>query len=159
MILVNILTNLSNSVVWMVSNLLLISSSSSLFCKFLGTVATVPTTIGITLTLMFHSFFQLSSKGQNIFLSVCFLLFSLSSPPERQNLQESKFPLYLSLTQSPFPSSQSFGDCTEYTNNNWYRFHFPWVFFQFSSKVYVLISFVLSLFYPVVPETAKSTIW
>ena len=58
--------------VWMISILSLISSPSSLFSRSLGTFPSVPTTIGITVTLTFHSFFKSLARSKN------FSIFSLS---------------------------------------------------------------------------------
>ena len=57
--LLSILADLSNAMVRMVSILPLISNSSSLSFKLLGTVPSAPITIGITVTLIFHSYFSL----------------------------------------------------------------------------------------------------
>ena len=54
--LLGILANLNNAVICMVSNLPLISSSTSLFTKLLGTIPHVPAIIGIIVTLIIHSF-------------------------------------------------------------------------------------------------------
>ena len=54
--LLSILTNSSGVVVCMVLILSLISTSSSIFFRFLKIFPKAPTTIGITLTFMFHSF-------------------------------------------------------------------------------------------------------
>ena len=71
--LLSIPANLNNVAVWMVSILPLISNSSSLSSKLLGTVPRAPTTIGITFTLIFQSFF--SSLARSRYLSI----FSLSN--------------------------------------------------------------------------------
>ena len=63
-----ILGDLNNAVVWTVSARPLISISSSLLTKFLRIVPNVLITIGITVTLIFHSFFQLSGKVQIIII-------------------------------------------------------------------------------------------
>ena len=77
--LLSVLTVLNNTVVWTVSVRPLISKSSSLFTKPLGIVPSAPTTIGITVTFMFQSFFVCSlerSKYLSIFSLLCFLLLS-----------------------------------------------------------------------------------
>ena len=60
-ILLNILTDLNNDVVWMISTRPLISKSSSP----LVTVPSAPITIGITVTFMFHSFFSSVARSFN----------------------------------------------------------------------------------------------
>ena len=75
----NILTDLSNTVVWMVSTRPLISESSSPCTNTLVTVSKPPITIGITVTFMFHSFFHsLARSGYLYFFSVS-LNFTLRS--------------------------------------------------------------------------------
>ena len=61
---------------WMVSILLLISCSSSLFSKLSGTVPNSVTTIGATVTFVFHIFLVLW-QGQSICLSFQFVLFAV----------------------------------------------------------------------------------
>ena len=78
-----ILTDFSSVVVWKVSIFTLISSSSSLFTRYSGTVLSAPTTIDITVIFMFHNFFSSLWQGFNICLSFSFLLFSLSGPLEK----------------------------------------------------------------------------
>ena len=56
--LLNILAELKNVKIGMVLTLLLISTSYWFFSKSLEIVPSVPTTTGITVTLMFHSFFS-----------------------------------------------------------------------------------------------------
>ena len=58
------LADRSNAKIWIVSFLPKISIFSIPFLRFLRAVYSVPTMIGSTLTLMFHSFFQFSSKVQ-----------------------------------------------------------------------------------------------
>ena len=65
--LLSILADFNSSVVWMVSILLLISSSSSLFPRFWIIVSRTPTMIGITVTLIIHTFF--SSLARSRYLS------------------------------------------------------------------------------------------
>ena len=57
-ILCSILADLNNAVVWMVFTHPLISKSSSSYINPLVTVPRAPITIGITVTFMFHSFFN-----------------------------------------------------------------------------------------------------
>ena len=56
--LLNIGTDFNNAVIWIVSILPLeISTSSSLFSRLFWTVPRSTTTVGITVTFMFHGFF------------------------------------------------------------------------------------------------------
>ena len=52
MILISILADLNNAVVWMVSTCPVISKSSSLYIKFLVTVPRAPITSGITIAII-----------------------------------------------------------------------------------------------------------
>ena len=72
--LLSILAGLNNAVVWIVSTLRLISKSSSHFLNHLVSVPSAPTTIRITVTFMFHTFF--SSLARYRYLSLFFLSFS-----------------------------------------------------------------------------------
>ena len=71
----SILADFSNVVVWMVLILSLILNSSSLLSKPLGIIPSAPTIIGITVTLIFHSFFTslVRSKYFSVF-SISFIL-------------------------------------------------------------------------------------
>ena len=71
--LLSIMADLNNVIVWMVSTCTLISRSSSHLTNLLGIVPSVPTTIGITVTIMVHIFKKISS-ARSWYLS----LFSLS---------------------------------------------------------------------------------
>ena len=62
--LLSILGDLNNLVVWMISTCPLISKSSSPFNNPSVTVLITPITISISVTFMFHSFFQFFSKFQ-----------------------------------------------------------------------------------------------
>ena len=66
--LLRILVNFNNGVVWMVAFLFLISNSSSVLSKPLGTIANTPITIGITITPMFLNF--LSSLARFKYLTI-----------------------------------------------------------------------------------------
>ena len=68
--LLNILTNLKNSVVWMVSLYPLTSHSSSPLSKPLEIIPTISITIGITITFMCHTFFSPLARFR-----YCFLLY------------------------------------------------------------------------------------
>ena len=62
-------------------------------------------------------------------------------------------PSYFQILES---LHQSFGDCTKSTNYNWYHCHFMSQFFQFSSKVQLLIFlFTFFQFYSVVSRDSK----
>ena len=62
MTLPSILADLNNAVVWMASNCLLISKSSSPCTNSLVTVPSPPITIGITVTFIFYSFFSFLAR-------------------------------------------------------------------------------------------------
>ena len=62
--LLSILAVLNNEVVWMVSTRLPTSKSSSPFSKPLVTVPKAPITIGIIVTCIFHSFFNLLARSR-----------------------------------------------------------------------------------------------
>ena len=65
--LLHILADLNNAVVWMVSILPLISNFSCLSFKLSGTFPSALTTIGITVILIFHSFFSFAAKSKYLF--------------------------------------------------------------------------------------------
>ena len=84
--LLNILTDLSNAVVWIVSTRSLISKSSSPFTDPLMIVPRTSITICITVTFMFHSFFQFPGKVQIFTLLFTFFQFYYDQP-EQPSLQ------------------------------------------------------------------------
>ena len=75
--LLSILTNLNNDFVWMVSILPQISNSSSFLSEPFGTIPSGPITIGITVTLMFHTSF--SSLARFKYLPIFFTFFHFHS--------------------------------------------------------------------------------
>ena len=94
--LLSILANLNNVIIWMVFTFPLIYKFSCLCTNPFGIVPSAPITIGVTVTFMFHScFFSLILKqGQDIRLSLRFLLISLCCLPGRQSSQFAKFSLF-----------------------------------------------------------------
>ena len=74
--LVSILANLNNAVVWMVSICPLIFKSSNARTDPLVHVPRVPITIGITVSLILHSFF--SSLAKSRYLSFILLSFNFT---------------------------------------------------------------------------------
>ena len=78
-----ILTGLNNTVVWMVLIYLPIFISSSSFFKPLGTIRSVLVTIGVTITLTFHSFLSSLAKSKYFCLSFHFLWFSFCGLPRK----------------------------------------------------------------------------
>ena len=74
--LLSILADQNNDVAWIVSTHPLISMFSSLCTDPLVTVSSVPTTIDITVTFMFHSFFILK-QGHSTYPSFCIFSFLL----------------------------------------------------------------------------------
>ena len=75
-ILLSILADRNNAVVWIVSTRPLISKSFSPFIKLSVTVPRAPITIGINITFMFHSFFK--SLARSRYLSLFSLSFNLT---------------------------------------------------------------------------------
>ena len=75
--LFNILANLYNAVVWMVSARPPISNPSSLFTKSLWMVPSALTTIGITVTFMFHNFLTFSARSKYLSFFSFSLIFTL----------------------------------------------------------------------------------
>ena len=71
------LTNLKNSVVWMVSAHPSISNSSNSLINSLGINLSAQITIGITVTFMFHSFFSSLAKFKYFFFFLFSLIFTL----------------------------------------------------------------------------------
>ena len=74
--LLSILVDLSNTVVWMVSIRPPISNSSNLLFKPSETVLSAPIIIGITVTLIFHSFLSFLVKLKILSLALVFILLS-----------------------------------------------------------------------------------
>ena len=89
--LLSILADLNNAVVWMVSTHSLISKSSSPCTNPLVTVPSAPITIGITLTFIFHSFFNSLAKFRFLSLFAFFVL--PCGQPERQSSLFGRFSL------------------------------------------------------------------
>ena len=75
--LLGILANLNNTVIWMVSTCPLISKSSSFCTNPLVTVPSAPSTIGITVTFIFHSFFSSLARSWYLFLFLLSFSFTL----------------------------------------------------------------------------------
>ena len=82
----SILADLSNAVVWMVSTCPLISKFLSPLISALGIVPSAPTTISITIAIMFHSFFSLGT-----YLSFCFSSVLPCGQPGWQSLLFTQF--------------------------------------------------------------------
>ena len=60
----SVLADLNNTVVWIVSTCFLISKFSISFTQFLRIVPSAPITIGITVTIMFHSVFSSLARSR-----------------------------------------------------------------------------------------------
>ena len=73
--LLSILAILNNVVVWMIFTHPIISKPSSRCTNLLVTVPRAPITIGITVTFIFHNFFQFLSKVQVLILLFTFFQF------------------------------------------------------------------------------------
>ena len=99
MTLLSVLANLNNSVVWMASARPLISKSSSPCINLWVIVRRVPITIGITVSFMFHSFFNSSNKVQVfILLFTSFQFYSVVSQDSKvHNSVSSLFFFFFSL--------------------------------------------------------------
>ena len=94
--LLSILADLNTAAIWIVSTRPLISKSSSPFNNPSITVPRAPITIGINVTFMFHSFFQFSSKIQElIFLFFFFQFCSVVSQDSK--VHNSASSIYLSI--------------------------------------------------------------
>ena len=94
--LLNILADLNNTVVWIVSTRPLISKSSSYFTKPFVIVARVPTTNVITVTFMFHSFsIPLKYKYLDLFLFAFFQFYSVVSRESKVHSSASSIVLLL----------------------------------------------------------------
>ena len=96
--LLSILTDLYNAVVPIVFTRPLISKSFWPFIHPLVTVPRAPIAIGITVTFMFHSFFNSSKTQVLIFLFAFFV--SPFGQPERQHSLFGKFSFLLTITWS-----------------------------------------------------------
>ena len=79
--ILSFLADLNNAIVWMFSTCPLISYSSSPLNEPLGIVQSVPVTIGITVTFMFHSFF--SSLARSKYSSLLSFSFDIHSVVRR----------------------------------------------------------------------------
>ena len=75
-ILLNILAYLKNAIVWMLSIRPQFPNSSIRFSKLLRTVSSMPITVGIIVTFLFHSF--LSSQGRSKYVFLFWLCFIFS---------------------------------------------------------------------------------
>ena len=107
--LLSIRDDLSNAVVWMVFTRLLILKSSSLCINYLVTVPRAPTTIGNTVTFMFHIFY---SQARSRYLS----FFSLSFNITLWSAGTAKFTILFLLIvwsrfEDPFVSQNPRGVC------------------------------------------------
>ena len=88
----NILVDLNNAVVWMVSSRPLISKFSSPFINPLVTVPRAPITIGINVTFMFHSFFNSQARSRYLsYFSLSFNFKVVSQDSKVNNFASSLF--------------------------------------------------------------------
>ena len=92
----SILANLNNAVVWMVSSRPLISKSISPCANPLATVLRAPTLTDITISFIFHRFFQFPSKVEILYFSFRFLSILLWGQPRQQSPLFSKFSIFFS---------------------------------------------------------------
>ena len=77
--LLGIVADFVNTIVWMVSIRPPIYKSSISFSKLFGIIPSAPTTTGITVNLMFHSFLSFLTRSCYLFLFSLSLIFTLSS--------------------------------------------------------------------------------
>ena len=78
-ILLSILANLNNAVVWIVSIWHLTFNSASLFPKPLKTIPSESTTISITVTFMCHNLFSCQARSKYLFIFSYSFIFPLES--------------------------------------------------------------------------------
>ena len=100
--LLSILVDLNNAFVWMVLILLLISSFFSLYSKFLDSDPRAPSTVGITVTFMFYSFFFSSlSRPKYMFIFWFSFIFTRRSAGTAKSIWwQVIYPRYLILRQA-----------------------------------------------------------
>ena len=77
--LLSILADFNNVVVWMVSTHPIISKSTSSSTNLLVTVPRAPVTIGLTITFIFHSFFNSQAKSRYLSFFLLSFNFTLQS--------------------------------------------------------------------------------
>ena len=99
--ILSILGDINNAVVWTVSTSPVISKSSSPCTNPLVTISRAPITIGITITFMFHSFFQFPSKIEifTLLFTFNFTLWSVGNT-KVQNSASSLFVDYYKIWSS-----------------------------------------------------------
>ena len=111
----SILVDVINTLIWIISILLLISSCFSPFSMLMGTDPSVPTITAITLTLV-PQLFQFSGKVQVFVYLFCFLLFLLCGQQENGKVHYSAGSLFWTRLGDPFLSQNP---------RRFYRFHSP----------------------------------
>ena len=123
-ILLSILADFNNAVVWMVSTRPLISQSFSRFNNPLLTVPRAPKTIGIIVTFMFHSFFFFNSIAESRYLSFSFTFFQfyseVSQASKVYNFESSPFFFLLNIIKSGLLAEINVSVCSKGV----YMFHF-----------------------------------
>ena len=95
--LLSILPNIINAELWMVFIPLLISNSSSLSTKLFRTIASTPITIGITVTLIFHSFFSSLAKSKYSSMLLLSFIFTLWSARTAKSIRWQVLRVFLSI--------------------------------------------------------------
>ena len=93
--ILSILAVLNNVIVWMVSNRLPTSKSSSPFSNPLVTVPNAPITLGISVTSMFHSFFNSLATSRYTFFSHSFSFILWSARTEKSTILQVFFFFFL----------------------------------------------------------------
>ena len=96
--LLSILADLSNTVVWIISIRPLFSKSSSPCTNPLVAIQRAPTTIGITVSFMNHSFFNFLARFRYLsFFSLSFKFTLGSVRTEKTTILQVYFPLFFFL--------------------------------------------------------------
>ena len=112
--LLSILAVLNNAVIWMVSTRPLTSKSSS---PFNSPLVTIPITIGIIVTFMFHSFFLIPLLGRGTYPSFHILSVLFCDQPGQQSLQFCKFSFFSLLIIIRSGLLAKFGDPSVYQSS------------------------------------------
>ena len=132
--LLSILANFRCAAVWIVSILPLISSSPRRFSRLFGTISRASTTIGITVTFMFYSFFVSLAMSRGLLSfspSFSFTLWFI----RMTNYTKWKFLLFLLIGLIFWPG---LGEPLLYRSlRESYGFHFPGPLLVFAATIWI----------------------